>query len=52
MDGLSAGVYGFAPTSAREERVYPQLVGEMEEVLDARRERLYLGQQGSGRSPG
>jgi hypothetical protein len=48
MDALSAGVYTFVPTSAQEERVYPQLVGELEEVLDARRERLYLGQQGVG----
>lgn len=48
MDVLSADVYGFVPSTAREERVYPQLVGEMEEVLDARRERLYLGGHGVG----
>ena len=48
MDRLSADVYTFVPAGAQEERVYPQLVGEMEEVLDARRERLYLGQAGVG----
>ena len=48
MDRLSGDVYTFVPSTAQEERVYPQLVGEMEEVLDARRERLYLGQQGVG----
>ena len=48
MDRLSAGVYGFVPSTAQEERVYPQLVGEMEEVLDARRDRLDLGQRGVG----
>jgi len=48
MDRLANDVYTFVPATPREERVYPQLVGEMEEVLDARRERLYLGQQGVG----
>lgn len=48
MDRLANGVYTFVPTGPHEERVYPQLVGEMEEVLDARRERLYLGQEGVG----
>jgi len=48
MDRLSDGVYTFAPATAQEQRVYPQLVSEMEELLDARRERLYLGQQGVG----
>ncbi|HEV7586872.1 MAG TPA: hypothetical protein VGO40_01985 [Longimicrobium sp.] len=48
IDRLGADVYTFVPAGAQEERVYPQLVGELEEVLDARRERLYLGQQGVG----
>jgi hypothetical protein len=48
MDRLATDVYAFVPTGPQEERVYPQLVGEMEEVLDARRERLYLGQTGVG----
>jgi hypothetical protein len=48
MDRLSSDVYTFVPATPREERVYPQLVGEMEEVLDARRERLYLGGRGVG----
>jgi Protein of unknown function (DUF4239) len=48
MDRLADGVYTFVPAGAQEERVYPQLVGELEELMDARRERLYLGQQGVG----
>jgi hypothetical protein len=48
MDHLADDVYTFVPSTPAEERVYPQLVGELEEVLDARRERLYLGQQGVG----
>lgn len=48
MDALASDIYAFAPASPREERVYPQLVGEVEEVLDARRERLYLGDHGVG----
>ena len=46
MDRLATEVYRFVPTTPQEERVYPQLVGEMEEVLDARRDRLHLGQEG------
>lgn len=48
MDRLAADVYSFVPATAQESLVYPQLVGEMEEVLDARRERLDLGQNGVG----
>jgi hypothetical protein len=48
MDRLAADVYTFVPATPREERVYPQLVDEMEEVLDARRDRLHLGEEGVG----
>jgi hypothetical protein len=48
MDRLADGVYRFTPASPAEERVYPQLVNEMEEVLDARRDRLFLGTRGAG----
>ncbi|MFL5537491.1 MAG: hypothetical protein ACJ8J0_00775 [Longimicrobiaceae bacterium] len=48
MDRLAGDVYTFVPASAQEERVYPQLVGKMGEVLDARRERLHLGEEGVG----
>ena len=48
MDRLSREIYTFQPSTPREERVYPQLTHEMEEVLDARRDRLFLGQQGVG----
>ncbi|HVG45302.1 MAG TPA: hypothetical protein VM890_11245 [Longimicrobium sp.] len=48
MDRLAADVYTFVPATPREERVYPQLVGEMEEVLDARRDRLHMGEEGVG----
>ena len=48
MDRLATGVYAFVPTTPQEARVYPQLMDEMADVLDARRERLYLGQEGVG----
>ncbi len=48
MDDLSRGIYTFRPSTPQEERVYPQLVSEIEEVLDARRDRLFLGERGVG----
>jgi hypothetical protein len=48
IDRLSREIYTFQPTTPREERVYPLLTHEIEEVLDARRDRLFLGQQGVG----
>ncbi|HEX6749840.1 MAG TPA: hypothetical protein VF092_21285 [Longimicrobium sp.] len=48
MDDLSHGIYTFRPSTPQEERVYPQLVNEIEEVLDARRDRLFLGERGVG----
>jgi len=48
IDHLANEIYTFRPSTPQEERVYPQLVGEMEEVLDARRLRLFLGEQGVG----
>jgi hypothetical protein len=48
MDHLSRETYTFRPATPQEERVYPQLVNEMEELLDARRDRLFLGGRGVG----
>ena len=48
MDHISRDIYTFRPATAQEERVYPQLVNEIEEVLDARRDRLFLGERGVG----
>lgn len=48
VDRLADAVYTFRPSTPQEERVYPQLVGEMEEVLDSRRMRVFKGQQGVG----
>lgn len=48
MDHISGEIYTFRPTTPQEERVYPQLVKEIEEVLDARRDRLFLGERGVG----
>ncbi|HEX8906515.1 MAG TPA: hypothetical protein VF771_16815, partial [Longimicrobiaceae bacterium] len=48
MDHISNEIYTFRPSTPQEERVYPQLVNEIEEVLDARRDRLFLGNRGVG----
>ncbi|HEU4561450.1 MAG TPA: hypothetical protein VFS20_26590 [Longimicrobium sp.] len=48
VDQLADSIYTFRPGTPQEERVYPQLVGEMEEMLDARRLRVFEGQQGAG----
>jgi hypothetical protein len=46
MDHLADDIYTFRPSSPQEERVYPQLTQEIGEVLDARRDRLFLGERG------
>jgi hypothetical protein len=48
INAMATEIYTFRPATPQEERVYPQLVGEMAEVLDARRLRLFLGSQGVG----
>ena len=48
MNHISRGIYTFRPATPQEERVYPQLTHEIEEVLDARRDRLFLGERGVG----
>jgi hypothetical protein len=48
MDHISRGIYTFQPSTPQEERVYPNLTNEIEEVLDARRDRLFLGGHGVG----
>jgi hypothetical protein len=48
MDRLANDIYTLQPATAQEERLYSSLVGEIQEVLDARRLRLFLGEQGVG----
>ncbi|HET7231122.1 MAG TPA: hypothetical protein VFJ16_14010, partial [Longimicrobium sp.] len=48
VDHLSTEVYTFRPSTPQEERVYPQMMTEIDEMLDARRERVFLGSQGVG----
>lgn len=48
MDRLAREVYTFVPSSPQETLVYPNLVSDVEGLLDARRVRLDLGQQGVG----
>jgi hypothetical protein len=45
---LADAIYMFVPSSAKEERVYPQLVDKIGVMLDARRLRQFKGQQGVG----
>ncbi|HET7460587.1 MAG TPA: hypothetical protein VFJ82_05050 [Longimicrobium sp.] len=47
-DHLATGIYTFQPATPREERVYPQMVGTLEAILDARQQRVYLGERGVG----
>lgn len=48
VDHLADEIYTYRPTSPQEERVYPQLVSEIDEMLDARRQRVFMGSQGVG----
>jgi amino acid transporter len=48
IDRLSREIYTFQPSTPREERAAPELTHEIEKVLDARRDRLFLGQRGVG----
>jgi hypothetical protein len=48
MDRLAREVYTFVPATPQEERVYPKLVEDVEDLLNARRVRLDLGQHGVG----
>lgn len=48
MDDLVRGLDGYQPATPAEERVLPELQAAADELLDARRLRLFLGQQGIG----
>ncbi|MBV9108751.1 MAG: DUF4239 domain-containing protein, partial [Gemmatimonadetes bacterium] len=48
IDRIADDVYTFRPSTPQEALVYPQLAQEIEEVLDARRDRLFLGERGVG----
>jgi hypothetical protein len=48
VDHLADEIYTYRPANADEERVYPQLVGGVQQMLDARRQRVFLGGQGVG----
>lgn len=47
-DSLADAIYTFQPSTPQEERVYPNLVDAVDEMLDARRQRVFLGSQGVG----
>ena len=47
-DRLADAIYTFRPSTPQEERVYPNLVAAVDEMLDARRQRVFLGSQGVG----
>ncbi|HEU4561449.1 MAG TPA: hypothetical protein VFS20_26585 [Longimicrobium sp.] len=48
VDRLAAGIYTYQPATPREERVYPQMVGAVGMILEARQQRVYLGARGVG----
>lgn len=48
VDHLADEIYTYQPTTPREERVYPQLVQGVDQMLDARRQRVFMGGQGVG----
>jgi len=48
VDELSRRIHTLEPASPTEERLLPELMEEMDEMLDARRMRLFLGQSGIG----
>lgn len=48
VEELAREVHTLEPASPGEERLLPELMDEMDEMLDARRMRLFLGQHGIG----
>lgn len=48
LDGLARRIHTHEPASPAEERLLPVLLEEMDEMLDARWRRLFLGQSGIG----
>ena len=52
VDHLADEIYTYRPSTPQEVLVYPQLTTEVASMLDARRMRVFLGEQGVGGSPG
>ena len=48
MDSLLRAVLTYEPTTPHAERVYPEVLGVINRLLDQRRERLFLGTSGVG----
>lgn len=48
VDELAREVHTFQPSTPVEERLHPELLEALDELLDARRVRLFLGEQGIG----
>lgn len=48
VDELAREIHTFQPSTPGEERIHPELLSTLDVMLDARRVRLFLGQQGIG----
>ncbi len=48
VDSVVRAVFVYEPRSTHAQALYPQLLSDTDELLDARRERLYLGAEGVG----
>jgi hypothetical protein len=48
MDSIARAVFIYQPTSPATQAVFPELVRETDRLLDARRQRLFLGSEGVG----
>jgi len=48
VDRLTHAVHALTPTSPTEERLLPEIMEQLDALLDARRMRLFLGEQGIG----
>ncbi|HEX8692453.1 MAG TPA: hypothetical protein VF746_08550 [Longimicrobium sp.] len=48
VDELAREIHTFQPTTPAEERIHPELLEALDELLDARGVRLFLGEQGIG----
>lgn len=48
VDELAREIHTFQPSTPGEERIHPELLSELDALLDARRVRLFVGQQGIG----
>ncbi len=46
IDRFARAILDFHPATAQEQRLYPQILSDLDRVLDARRQRLHRGTQG------